>query len=231
MAYLQPGVPAVITKIGAAVATSIKPVYSMGTSKPFQIKAVEPTEKKPIMPTTQTQDVANNLRGVHEDGYDSREGFGRPDLNNPTNESKKIAMITKIGNDMLTKEAAGGLAGLLWQGAQGLGKAFASGAKNMYGAVGDLGRVAGRSIGGGVQQFNATAGQALGSRLSGAAGAMRGGAKEAWNALGTPGRKAWAAGTGALGAGYLAFGGGNGHPTTNYNFYQGDPQQFSGSWQ
>ena len=220
-----------ITKIGAAAVASIKPVSSMGTTKPLQIKAVDPAEKKPIMPTTQTQDVANNLRGVHEEGYDSREGFGRPDLNKSTNESKKIAMITKIGNEMLTKEAAGGFAGLLWQGAQGLGRAFASGAKNMYGAVGDLGRVAGRSIGGGVQQFNATAGQALGSRLSGAAGAMGRGASRAWNSLGTPGRKAWAAGTGALGAGYLAFGGGNNNPTTNYNFYHGDPQQFSGSWQ
>lgn len=58
------------------------------------------------MPTTQTQDVANNLRGVHEDGYDSREGFGRPDLFN-SNDTKKTAMITKIGLELLQKKAFG----------------------------------------------------------------------------------------------------------------------------
>ena len=80
-----------ITKIGAAtVSSTIKPVTSI---KPVTIKAVEPMEKKPIMPTTQTQDVANNLRGVHEDGYDSREGFGRPDT--AANEIKKAAMLAK----------------------------------------------------------------------------------------------------------------------------------------
>ena len=73
-----------ITKIGAATVTAIKPA---------KIKAVESAEPKPIMPTTQTQDVANNLRGVHEDGYDSREGFGRPDTF--TNEIKKAAMLAK----------------------------------------------------------------------------------------------------------------------------------------
>lgn len=82
-----------ITKIGAAlVSSAVKP------AKYQQIQPVQQIEKKPITPTTQTQDVANNIRGLSQ-GYDSREGFNRPNQNATSgNDTRNNSMITKIGN-------------------------------------------------------------------------------------------------------------------------------------
>ena len=85
-----------ITKIGAAlVSSAVKP------AKYQQIQPVQQIEKKPITPTTQTQDVANNIRGLSQ-GYDSREGFGRPNLGNMNvaGGSGRMNAITKMGSSV-----------------------------------------------------------------------------------------------------------------------------------
>lgn len=203
-----------ITKAGAAVAASIKPVSSMGAAKPLQIKAVDPMEKKPIMPTTQTQDVANNLRGVHEDGYDSREGFGRPDISQP-NDTKKIAMITKTGNDLLEKDA--GVLSAAWTG-------LTNGAKGLL----SLGKGTVQGARGGVAmpalQLGRNATGTFDVAKAGYTGA-KGGFGDAWANLGKiKGAQPATAAVGLGGTGVAAYGMGS-SITPMY------PQQFSGSWQ
>ncbi len=117
--------PQVVTSIGASIVKLA--AASSYAAKPVQPAAV--STQKPVMPTTQAQDVANNLRGVHELGYDSREGFGRPDLNatKMNINGGKTAMITKTGQELLVKEAVN-LAGV-----KNFGATIAGKIKNLFG--------------------------------------------------------------------------------------------------
>ena len=138
-------------------------------------------------------------------------------------------MITKIGNELLTKEAGiPQLIGKAWR----FGTDALKGAGSLieHGASGAVSGAAGATAEGAGRLGTAMA------KTKGFLGGMRQGMNDVWN--GTNGVKkltgSQKAGVGMLTAGGMGMlaGGDASAPAPQYNFYQsGYPQQFSGSWQ
>lgn len=225
-----------ITKIGAAVVSSaVKP------AKYQQIQPVQPAEQKPITPTTQTQDVANNIRGLSQ-GYDSREGFNRPNQNTFSgNNARNNSMITKIGNEILEKDA------FLSTAAGWLGKTLANTGSAVGHGIAGSAKMLGHGMEGFMKGFSTGRNaRIMGPQLPGKGGMFTGigtGLKTGytemaknmngiWKNMST-GAKATAGLLGAGTLGYMGFGGGSDAPTYNYNYNFSQPQnqQYMGSWQ